>query len=258
MAASFARRRVRRSFTLVEMLVVIVIIGILAGLITGAALVVQRKAKNTVMRTEIADLEAALVAFKEKFGDYPPDGTDGTAVTAFVARAFPRYRLGTLPAAATSANPTTALVFWLGGMPDGTGVPNGFSANPTNPFDGSTSRIGPFYEFNRDRMRASGTGYQYLPPNGNAQSQPYVYFKARAVAPNYPAMVAPGTNCIPCLDLRVSTSAYANAKSYQIRSPGLDGIHGKSNQFPNGTDYDQYQYDDVANFADGTLGDRIP
>jgi prepilin-type N-terminal cleavage/methylation domain-containing protein len=256
MAARSARRRIRRSFTLVEMLVVVVIIGILAGLITGAAMIAMRSARKAVLKTELTDIETALAACKEKFGDYPPDGTDPAAVTAFVKRAFPNSRSNAVPA----MDPSTALVFWLGGRYDTTtGAFTGFSANPRDPFDASQSRLGPFYEFKKEQLVTAGSTagfnlYRYMPNNGNSQSDPIVYFRARA---NGTYTGAYG-NCKPCLDTRSGTTAFADPTKYQIRSPGLDGKHGTGIQFPTGTDYDQYQYDDVASFSEKSLGDAIP
>ncbi len=63
----------RRAFTLVEMLVVVVIIGILAGLITGAAIMARNAARVSIMRTEVSQLEMALQQYKTQYGEYPPD-----------------------------------------------------------------------------------------------------------------------------------------------------------------------------------------
>ncbi len=176
------RRRVRAThrvsgFTLVEMLVVIAIIAMLASLITGAAVMARGAAKRAVIVTEIGQLEMACQAYKEKFGEYPPDGTDVPTVTRHIAKAFPRFT-GTPPAyltAATRLGPMQSLVFWLGGMPDPvTGQPIGFSADPTNPFDATNaSRIRPFYDFNpaqlaTGRLDVSSTAnalntYRYWP-----------------------------------------------------------------------------------------------
>ena len=80
-----------RGFTLVELLVVITIIGMLAGMISVVAIRVRRTAKNTVMKVEVMSLDQGLNAFKEKFSTYPPDGTDQLARQQFLATAFPRY-----------------------------------------------------------------------------------------------------------------------------------------------------------------------
>lgn len=62
----------RPGFTLVEILVVIVIIGVLVALLLPAIGGAMRTAKNTTVTGEITTLSQALAAFKEKYGDYPP------------------------------------------------------------------------------------------------------------------------------------------------------------------------------------------
>jgi prepilin-type N-terminal cleavage/methylation domain-containing protein len=108
-------------FTLVELLVVITIIGILAGLITAAAIHASVHAKNFVIYNELKQLEMALQAYKEKFGEYPPDfafpkagyGGMGNATTLseqavirHLAKAFPRYTPG-LPSGVPLAQQNT-------------------------------------------------------------------------------------------------------------------------------------------------------
>ncbi|MBI4603032.1 MAG: type II secretion system protein [Planctomycetes bacterium] len=62
----------RRGFTLIEMLVVIAIISILAGL-TMVGLQRARKTGNeSAVATEIQMLRARIESFKNAFGDYPP------------------------------------------------------------------------------------------------------------------------------------------------------------------------------------------
>ena len=160
----------RHGFTLVEMLAVVVIIAILAALITAAAIAARRRAKIAVVGMEINQLDMALKAYKEKFGDYPPDfwgvnhPTDATirdnartAVIRHLRKAFPRYTPG-VPSGTTGTpwqrlqgdicsapgtfnidnlDPAAAMVFCLGGLPEAAGSTNliGFSANPTDPFD---------------------------------------------------------------------------------------------------------------------------
>jgi prepilin-type N-terminal cleavage/methylation domain-containing protein len=310
-------QRSRRGFTLVEMLVVVVIIGILAGLITAAAQAAKRAARKGVVRAEINDLDLAIKAFKEKFGDYPPDFGEmapaqrTAAVQRFLQKAFPRYT-GTWPPAPPAVNPlqgysgqdpATALVFWLGGMIDANGNFAGFSANPANPFElpsVTPSRIQSFFDFDRKRLKMVKVGNTmviagFMPSNGIADSHPYLYFR-----PNY-YQIDPRTNKPRIVDQRtqrpdakgyqvgtfqnkpVYAKAYFDAQlagnstwntpdafwvnrtTFQILSPGLDGKYWNDGDavlpgvtFPTGEDYTRAQYDDIANFSDGALEDKMP
>ncbi len=91
------------SFTLVEILVVISIIGLLAGLALpaiGGALATARKAKATAMAQQI---RTAITQFNSEYGYFPTNGfTSGTGTTG------PDLTLiltGGSTAAATNANP---------------------------------------------------------------------------------------------------------------------------------------------------------
>lgn len=168
------RKRANRGagFTLVEILVVIVIIGLLAG-ITSTVLVSARKsARGAVVATQMAQLSMALDEYKNQFGEYPPDFGDPEAVMRHVKKRWPRYNVanydeflahvrcgcrlsssysGAVPAPGALGdatyllnnldgehvweieNPASALVFWLGGLPDVDGKPSGFYANPKAP-----------------------------------------------------------------------------------------------------------------------------
>ena len=64
---------IRRAFTLIEMLAVITIIGVLAGLTVGVTSLVSRKSKESRTRAELAKIETAIRAYQSKFGFYPPD-----------------------------------------------------------------------------------------------------------------------------------------------------------------------------------------
>jgi prepilin-type N-terminal cleavage/methylation domain-containing protein len=195
-----------RAFTLVEMLTVIVIMGILAALITAAVIHARASVKVSAVRMEISQIQKALEAYKLKYGDYPPDFTDQTAVVRHLQNAFPRY-FETLPAGAqwgqfvtdiktaygidpSTFDPATALVFWLGGLPatvPAAGqpwIPAGFSADKQRPFSQGTSRENgtPFYAFVQDRLKVTDSAsrpLRYIPPSMEQSPAPYVYFRAR-------------------------------------------------------------------------------
>ncbi len=131
------------------MLVVVAIIGILAGLVTAAAIAARKRAKIATVGFEIKQLEAACESYKAKFGEYPPDFSGDLTTAAaqniilrHLAKAFPRYIPGVptgggqtgfngfladvkagwgLDPTSNDSNyvlsPETALTFWLGGCP---------------------------------------------------------------------------------------------------------------------------------------------
>jgi prepilin-type N-terminal cleavage/methylation domain-containing protein len=59
-------------FTLVEILVVLAILSVLAGLVTVSVQRARKFADVKKVRFEIQQLEAAALAYKNGFGDYPP------------------------------------------------------------------------------------------------------------------------------------------------------------------------------------------
>ena len=152
-------------FTLVELLVVITIIGILAALITAAAVGAIKKGRQTEIKAELNQIDGGFSEFRNKTTAFPPncqvDGTGGSNpiseprvlsdVKRFMKLAFPRHqepdwviaRLAghEINPTSPSATPTIpglgkqlaggitageAVVFWLGG----------FSQDPKYPISG--------------------------------------------------------------------------------------------------------------------------
>ena len=164
------RKRANRGagFTLVEILVVIVIIGLLAGISSTVLISARNSARGAVVATQMSQLSMALDEYKNQFGEYPPDFSDPEAVMRHVKKRWPRYHLpgasvddqyaefmthvqyGCKVSSGLNEAPTglndldgqhvwnlqnyiSSLVFWLGGLPDYDGKPSGFYANPKAP-----------------------------------------------------------------------------------------------------------------------------
>jgi len=132
--------RRRTAFTLVEMIVVMAIIGVLAAILIPTLRAAMVRAKVTAIAGDLANLDAALNQFKEKYGDYPPDISDRNVLSRHVQKAWPRitanemriflaiayHRGGNISGPQWEIDQAEALVFWLGG----------FSEDPQHPFTG--------------------------------------------------------------------------------------------------------------------------
>ncbi|MDD5351506.1 MAG: prepilin-type N-terminal cleavage/methylation domain-containing protein [Chthoniobacteraceae bacterium] len=108
-----------RGFTLVELLVVISIITILAGLTLSTVSYAQNKAARDLAKAEIAGLEVGLESYKADNGDYPrssnPPGYDDNAAEALDAANNPGDPGSTGSPNATYAKATRALYIGLSG-----------------------------------------------------------------------------------------------------------------------------------------------
>lgn len=80
-------KRKESGFTIVELLIVIVVIGILAGLVITTFNGIQQKARDTERETDIKAIHGQVEAFWAQKGYYPSlaDLNDRTATTGFVA-----------------------------------------------------------------------------------------------------------------------------------------------------------------------------
>lgn len=300
----------RGGFTLVEMLTVIVIIGILAGLIVGASVAVRNAARRAIIITEIKQLEMALQNYKSETGEYPPDfcftdpaRTDAVAVEArarvvrHLRKAYPRMQLAgatsdqqyqsfldslaTFGIQPADLNPSTALTFWLGGLPID-GQPRGFHSDPANPFKGGEPRTKPYFDFDKNRL----IGCQFFPAKIQPAS-PYVYFRPVKIGAKYEYGAVNGTAfvpvkvdfgggniCVPYLEDAVNENpvgagdarAWRAPETYQILSAGLDGVYstdddGVATTPPPfdfrvsilGVGFSNGDYDNLASFAEGEL-----
>jgi prepilin-type N-terminal cleavage/methylation domain-containing protein len=268
--------RRRRAYTLIEILVVIAIIAILAGMVMASVMAVRAHVPETTTRADILQISGALVKFKADYGVYPPDqlklcmnrtdyGTTGLDKQSllFLDTMFPGIDFVnvhwagpgvTLPPGGVILEGDQVLVFCLGGPPTGASPPTlmgGFSKIPTDPIDvnnSSASRTS-LYSFNiagRLKLvpRAGNTAAAYFPSFIDGYNEmPYVYFSSDAG----------GRYSGAANTLGVSAYLQQNATTFQIISAGLDGQFGLG-----GVAWPPAQIgpgaDDMTNFTDVKLG----
>ena len=89
-------KRNQRGFTLIEIMVVVVILGILAAIVVPRLLDEPEKARRTAAATQIRSFEEALGIFKLENGFYPSteQGLRALVTTPTVGRIPARYKEG--------------------------------------------------------------------------------------------------------------------------------------------------------------------
>jgi prepilin-type N-terminal cleavage/methylation domain-containing protein len=278
-------RSTNSAFTLVELMIVIAIIGILASLATVGVMKALEKGKMVAARTEISQLEAAIAAAKQNLGgvDYLPSAiilhntpagfnTNASSVSTanFLTKAFgkawqsntscpwmgPNYN-GTYPVILTGME---ALVYWLGGVRDGTGTFQGFSSNPAAPWDITNARYkikGPFYEF--DSVRVLNNTTATVPTFVNSWNGSYAYFSSSDYAAFVSTPYSPPTGGGLISPLLRTPTTFYNPKTFQIISSGTDQAFGSGGAHTPGTGAYAISapgYDDLANFSSTQLGKK--
>ncbi|MFM7058347.1 MAG: type II secretion system protein [Planctomycetota bacterium] len=264
----------RSGFSLVELLVVIVILGILAALILPAIVGARRSAQVAEVANEIRQLETAVTKFHSTFNVDPPSSLyipDLTASQSWTAvdRAkvrglWPQFNFtnnGGAPAHyfGKHLNGAECLVFFLGGVspqpyPNGPNnepfVPVGFSKNPQTPWSiAGTNRDTPPFEFPVGRFSdIDNDGLPELLDPLPSQKTPYLFLSSQGraytklnnpVADDYD--VHPSSNGQSSEDLQgayftVQTPYKAQRPDgYQIISPGFDGLYGVGGSYTDAT-----------------------
>ncbi|MEX2137985.1 MAG: prepilin-type N-terminal cleavage/methylation domain-containing protein [Pirellulales bacterium] len=274
----------QQGFTLVELLVVIVIIGILASLITVAVTAALGAAKRTRILAEINQLTTEIERYKVEFGSYPP--STSLQLKAHVRDKFPRADardINTIP-----DNLTPAEILWF--------CVRGYTSDPQRPVDffNVTAKRSGNLVFDQGRLvqtrrwdhNPNTMGqlqsprtqqqfvYAYVPQEG--KGAPYVYFDC--YKPFDATRFSQGPNSIndaarPYLTITNDPDPNkqvkrANDGKFQIISAGLDGLYGdqianpsdlKSHKFfPDGINYTEGDKDNLVNFSERSLEDAKP
>lgn len=170
-----ATRLVHRvGFTLVELLMVIVIIGILVSMLVVAVNPVLRTSREFAVTQEMKQMDLAIENFQNKYGFYPPSFTGLTAATdvlPYLNKLSPNHReatpgfLGGLSrlqvwwnAIGSKLDDRGSLIFWLGGL----------STNKQFPITGGLGLVD--LSGDPDNPLVAGTNFAQLPVIFNADS----------------------------------------------------------------------------------------
>lgn len=255
----------RRAFTLVEVLIVVAIIGILMGLALVGVNAARKAIQARAIALEVTAIAQAVEGYKQKYQNYPPDGSSLTAFRAHFQQVFPNMSpqefidlasVAKTPDSDGIMDPAEALVFCLGG----------FSNDPSAPFTGRGGpllKVGNAYQYNVDRNEgffqfaqenlslnsdgsastdegSFGTGQTdsipvYLP---KGRTVPLVYFSSSTyVGNNYSGTSISGVkplksenvnSGIPWATNKDKHYRFMNDKSFQLISAGLDDDFGMS------------------------------
>lgn len=278
--------RLRSGFTLTELMVVITIIAILAGMLMAAVIPVMASARRAAILMEMKQIEQSLENFKTHHGFYPPSwvrisnsANPGTALLKYINRIAPNNREGEVVSGANrridlwwqnvGVNIDHAsgqdLVFWLSGMlknkqyPVTNGVAPG--AYPTA-YDDATFERDAFYEFKGSQLVKNGLVASYV-QQANTEA-PFLYIDASSYnnGTSFDGYYVQNNIGTPY-------RSYENPKSFQLISWGLDQLPVDPDNPPaNPTQWgvqtvaglvnpvlasDKYASDNLCNFCDGML-----
>lgn len=142
------------AFTLIEMLVVMAVIALLAGIVLSLNGLVQRKAALTRAAGEIAAMAAACHSYKADLGSYPEDATASPATDPDTVQICPLYDGD--PAAAKYQNASLVLYKALSGDAKPGTNPEPPATRSEKP-DGR-SETKPYYEFQPKNLRKDASG----------------------------------------------------------------------------------------------------
>jgi len=173
-STSATRIAQRVGFTLVELLMVIVIIGILIGMLAVAINPVLQSSREFAVAQEMKQMDSAIESFNTKYGFYPPSFTGfnqtatgtGAQLLPYLNKISPNHRelnpmfpggLSRLEiwwrAIGSNLDDRGSLIFWLSGL----------SANKQFPITGNL----PMVNISGDQLVA-GTNFAQLPIIANA------------------------------------------------------------------------------------------
>ncbi len=271
-------------FTLVELLAVITVMAILAGILVPVIFSALNTANEFTITSEVQQLDAAVEKFKTQYGFYPPTIGTGTQyeinsvddMRRYLNRVSPNHSEGNGTAGTRLyiwwdevgqyLDDRSSLVFWLSGLAKNKQFPlSGFSTNPgmalkpynVGKYANNTDlpvevERDEFFEFEIGRVQEETIGGAlrlagYVQPAGDSDGD--LYYRYRD-SKSYEDEMSGAP-----LAYFLGANGFLNPESFQIACPGMDGLPGGpldlTDQTP--TPALPQRDDNIANFADGRI-----
>lgn len=290
--AGWRSSAIRGGFTVIEILVVIVIIGILIGLLVPGVMSAAKRSREFAVENDITQLGAAIEAFKGKYGFYPPDfaairATNGIVnksnlLLPYINRIAPNHS-ESMPAGAgwpsgyrridawmeevgQHLGPDSALVFWLSGLIKNKQFPltyvdsgnkvHGQLAYNAGP-DGTVERE-IYFDFKNQKLVLDSTTAPV--PNAiarfsqsNNTAEYFVYFETKSLV-TYPPLPTCVVNGITVAPYVNSSNQLFNKNSFQILAPGMDAVFADGGSTSTSiSGVTPRERDNLTNFSEGRL-----
>lgn len=221
----------RSGFTLVELLVVILIVGLLASILTPVVMRSLATARNAGVKAEIDMLHMALMNYKSEYGSLPPcfDNQLDNASPAgmHLRRLFPRVQPPAQLAVQLQQGftrpltPGNAIYNWL----------SGFTLIPQSPLIGDRQKL---YDFDNSRVMSTGVYH----PSGKPESG-FVYINSGMYANSVASPYSDGNNTYSALFVdrngngTPESGEFFNEDTCQILCAGRDGVWGTDDDLSN-------------------------
>ena len=244
----------RAAFTLVELMIVILIIGILAGIATPVIFNAMRRAKEFTIENEIQQMSAAADLFETKYGFYPPSIGAGKEISGPATLRRYLNKIAPNNAEASSGGLTawwnnvgmnlddrSSLVFWLSGMCTNKQFPLSgnatFAAAGTSPapynadelVDGTAFPSGTkiarevLFEFKSGQFESVNPALPGIKIYNQPHGRDDMAYRYRDFKSYTPKTGGSGPAYHNGVDTGGSPINFFNQDRFQIVSPGLDG-----------------------------------
>lgn len=213
----------KKAFTLMELLVVVLILGLLATIAVGVFTAQVERARYAAARTTIAALDLAAKRYQLDLGQFPPSGSNLAAPNQFEGNGW-LYLVLTRSASGTTTAPASNR--WQGPYIDVNKLNIGDIEG--HPIDDIDLTVDPLLLGQIQILDPWGSPYRYVRCCGSVDDN-YDVNQATVLPPGNPYAL---------------TEQYYNPATFQISSKGMDGMTSDSVTGGFGT-----HRDDVNNFG---------